>query len=383
MTRARAYDVAVVGAGPAGTAAAITIRRAGLDVAVVTGTPDARARRAHLGQTAPPGTDRVVHDTFGADAFDAHAHVRSLGNRSAWGHGDLTHTDFMFNPFGTGWHLDRAAFDARLLAVTADAGVAVLPGQLEQSRRDASWVLDLRDGARQHPLAAKVVVDASGRRAVVARAHGGHVRRADRLVAVVAMVPASNDACGHASTVEAVRDGWWYTAPVPGGGRVLSFFTDPDLHPVGALGEREWFIGAADATTHVRRFAEQLGRGPGGAFAGSDATPVVVAAGATQLSAPFGTGWVAAGDAAASFDPLSSQGVLSALLTGQAAGNAAVALLADGATAPDEVTRAYGEVVAHVVADYERERARWYRSETRFSDQPFWSRRCETRSHSG
>ncbi|HEX5588063.1 MAG TPA: FAD-binding protein, partial [Acidimicrobiia bacterium] len=80
------HDVVVVGAGPAGTAAAITMHRAGLDVAIVAGSRGAHGQRSHLGQTAPPGTDRVVLDTFGADdAFDAGAHLRSLGNRSAWG----------------------------------------------------------------------------------------------------------------------------------------------------------------------------------------------------------------------------------------------------------------------------------------------------------
>ena len=31
------------------------------------------------------------------------------------------------------------------------------------------------------------------------------------------------------TVVEAVEDGWWYTAPLPDGRRVLAFFTDADL----------------------------------------------------------------------------------------------------------------------------------------------------------
>ena len=103
-------EVAVVGGGPAAVAVASTLHRAGIDVVVVSGT--GAVRRPSVGQSAPPGTDRLVAELIGPHTFDADAHLRSLGNRSAWGSSELVLTDFMFNPFGTGWHLDRAAFDS-------------------------------------------------------------------------------------------------------------------------------------------------------------------------------------------------------------------------------------------------------------------------------
>lgn len=375
MTGRDVHDVVVVGAGPAGTAAASTMRHAGLDVAMVAPPVDGHARRAHVGQTAPPGTDRVVADIFCIDAFDPGAHLRSLGNRSSWGSDDLGDTDFMFNPFGTGWHLDRAAFDRGLLESTLRRGVALVPGAVTASRRAANWVLDVRDGTGRRELAAQFVVDASGRRAVVARAHGAQIVRDDRLVAAVAVVTQPVDTRDHWATVDAVPEGWWYSAPVPGAGQVLSFFTDPELHEPGALSERGWFARAAHRAPHLGRFADQFERA-------TSVSPVVVAAGTTRLSTPFGEGWLAAGDAAATFDPLSSQGVLTALLSGRAAGDAAVAVLTHPGPTTSDAPETYGDIVASVVADYERERTRWYQAETRFAGEPFWTRRCETRSHS-
>ena len=58
----------------------------------------------------------------------------------------------MFNPFGTGWHLDRVAFDASLLGAAAAAGAT-----LRTSVDDGEAFL------------APVVIDATGRRADHAR----------------------------------------------------------------------------------------------------------------------------------------------------------------------------------------------------------------------
>jgi flavin-dependent dehydrogenase len=352
MTTARTVDVVVVGAGPAGAAAATTLAAAGADVALVAGP---RTRGHIAGQSAPPGTDRVVRDVFGRDAFDDHAHLRSLGNRSAWGSHDLLLADFMFNPFGTGWHLDRDAFDARLLRAATDAGADVLHGTtVETTGYDGTWTLALRDVTGGSTLRAGAVCDASGRRALVARAHGANVVHGDRLVAVTCVArrhPADDD---HTSTVEAVPDGWWYTAPCPDGARAFLFVTDPDLL------DRTVTTGAGFAR-HVAS-APHVGERFGSTSGASE--PVVVPAGTARLASPVGKGWVAAGDAAVTFDPLSSQGILSALLLGRDAGRALFDARFD-----------YRSRWERVVRDYARERARWYAAEARFNGSRFWIRR--------
>ena len=215
-------DVAVVGGGTGGHRGrghAAPSRRARRGR-----SPDPAATpRATVGQSAPPGTDRVVRDVVGAHAFDEAAHLRSLGNRSVWGDADPVLTDFMFNPFGTGWHLDRAAFDAR-----PPRGGGRRRGRRCCTARPSS-VRDRGPAAGRSPrrisgsdrrarrCGPRVVCDASGRRAVVARAHGARLVHRDRLVAVVATAPRHPDDDDHTSLVEAVAEGWWYTAPGPDG----------------------------------------------------------------------------------------------------------------------------------------------------------------------
>ena len=89
-----------------------------------------------------------------------------------------------------------------------------------------------------------------------------------------------------------------------------------------------------------------------------------------------GPGWLAVGDAALSFDPLSSQGLLNALFTGLAAAVAAEAHLEGDADAMPGHARA----LAGIQAAYERHLGLYYAQEDRWPDRPFWQRRRATRS---
>ena len=93
---------------------------------------------------------------------------------------------------------------------------------------------------------------------------------------------------------------------------------------------------------------------------------------ASALTPPAGDGWLAAGDAALSFDPLSSQGLFNALYTGLASAEAADrALSGDGSALSDYAAR-----LAEIDAVYRRNLRAWYELERRWPDQEFWRRRA-------
>ena len=197
---------------------------------------------------------------------------------------------------------------------------------------------------------APFVIDATGRRAAHARRHGARHVAGDRLTAVVAV---HRDVGGDATTtVEAAVDGWWYTCPIPAGRRVVAFLTDGDLLDP-ALRSADGFDAQARRTAHVSPLLAP----------GLPIEPLVVAAGTAHLDPPVGPGWLAAGDAAASFDPLSSQGILTAVLMGREA--------ARHVDDPPAYAARYDEIVAA----YERERRAMYRREERWPTAPFWARR--------
>lgn len=122
------------------------------------------------------------------------------------------------------------------------------------------------------------------------------------------------------------------------------------------------FQAALARTTHVRAALAgyALASRPRGADAGS-----------ARLARPAGDGWIAAGDAAISYDPLSSHGILNALHTGTEAGHAVAAALDGDASA----IPGYAEHVDAVYATYLHHLHAYYAAETRWSDHPFWARR--------
>jgi flavin-dependent dehydrogenase len=101
--------------------------------------------------------------------------------------------------------------------------------------------------------------------------------------------------------------------------------------------------------------------------------PVVVNASTSRLSAVTGDGWIAAGDASAAFDPLSSQGLISAMASGRAAADAILTYR----QGDKEAMARYGVAVNAIYDRYLSQRVGYYRVERRWLAAPFWRRRAE------
>src|SRR5258708_21499599 len=158
----RRPDVAIIGGGPAGTATALAVRRAGRTVVIIERLD---ATRPRVGETLPPDV-RVPLESLGLwPEFLQDGHLPSVGNRSAWGSDELSDRDFIFSPYGSGWHLNRQRFDERLQDSAVSAGVVLIrPTTLTpyQSLPDGGWRLELNGPAALSSVTARFVVDASG-----------------------------------------------------------------------------------------------------------------------------------------------------------------------------------------------------------------------------
>ncbi|MFE2345138.1 tryptophan 7-halogenase [Kitasatospora cineracea] len=354
-SRVPLFDVVVAGGGPAGAAAALALARAGRTVLLA----DAGRGPAPVGE-ALPAAARVLLRDLGADGVLTHGHLPCLANRSAWGGPALGSTDSILDPHGHGWHLDRPLFDRRLRdraraqGVTLATGTAARP--LERTA-DGGWTVAL--GGRE-PVRCRWIVDATGRRAAVATACGARRLVSDRLLAVHLTLGPTAHPADTTTTVEAAPDGWWYTAPLPAGRRLLARYTDADL----PAAHRTALPAGLAATRHIGPLAAAHPWPPA-------AAPRRAPAHTARLDTVHGDGWTAAGDAALAFDPLSSQGILTALFTGLSAGTAVHAHLAgDPGALPG-----YARTVDQVRATYLRNHRTHYAAEQRWPDRPFWQRR--------
>jgi flavin-dependent dehydrogenase len=348
------WDAVVAGAGPAGAVAAAALARAGRRV-LLADRPDAGCK---IGEVLPGAAVRLLRalDLPAPEPQGPHAPI--AGTLSAWSSPDFIGTDSLRDPYGTAWRLDRRRFDADLREAARLAGATVRPARLREAARDGDgWRLQFDDGSEER---ARWIVDASGRSARLARKLGAKRLRGSRLIALYRMGTAGADFRDSRTFIEACADGWWYAARLPSGAAIAGLHTDA-AQAARIKAEPQTWMAALGAM-----------RGLGPLFATASFTQALPAAdaGGARLSAFYGDGWIACGDAAMSFDPISGQGIFAALHSGNEAAHAVHGAL-NGARAS---LGAYARRMEEVWSIYRGRREAVYASEQRWPDRPFWSR---------
>ena len=371
------FDVAVVGAGPAGSAAARALAQRGWRVALL---ERSRFELPRIGESLPPDVHPALRELGVWEDFMALAPLPSWGTFSLWGEATKQSQSHLTSPHGCGWHIDRRAFDHMLAHAAAAAGASLFEGTALQhcTYLDDHWYLRTSPSKvyverPEQTLHARILIDATGRRAQVARSQGVQRLVFDRLVGVAVRWARADPAEHGHLLVEAGSEGWWYSAPLPGGalsetaGMITMLMTDADVCGRSRLTAPERWQATLQLTHSTRRRV---------AGAHCLSRPQVHCAHSQRLrrdSARVSTPWLAVGDATLAVDPVSGSGVLRALHTARAGADTVHALLSQ--------TRAAQEALAHYEAErnkecttYLIERAQYYAAEQRF-DTPFWQRR--------
>lgn len=354
----------MVGAGAAGCAAALALAPH-IKVTLVDRAGEVSDR---IGETLPAAAGRILDRLGHRETFAAEGHAHAYARRSVWGHDKPVELDSMTDLDGPGWRLDRKRFEQGLRdAVMARGADLRAPSSVKTIDRvvgSSGWTAQLDNG---DTISANILIDAGGRSSRVTRWTGAIRRASDKLACAWQYAPMRT--AGSAITyTEACAEGWWYSAPLPDGRRILVFHCDADLPEMGEA--------ARDGFARLLQSCPQLVEEVSDADWNKASQVQMCAAHSTRLDRFAGWDWMAVGDAATAFDPLSSQGLFNALYTGMRAGECAAAMLGFAATARDPAEEYQAELDA-IWAGYRNHYDGFYSAEQRWADTPFWSRRVQ------
>jgi len=319
-------------------------------------------------------------------------HLLCTGNASAWASAALEERHAIMNPFGHGFHLNRAAFDERLRCSVKDrqfetmsrqSGVGVVKGRFRGIERDYTsnrWVVHSDVDKETNVFFGNWVVDATGRKASVATKIGARIITSDPLLAFYATFTSppwdslshsavDND---HRTIIEATPNGWFYSALLSQDPctRIVAFHTLPAHPSAKCVRRRDGFLEVLHAsTTHISAIIQKndYEMSPG-------RFPCCTAAGSSHLDRMCDADdrWIAVGDSAMAFDPLSSQGMMTALEMGYYVGAVLADQISDSKLGEDTCSE-IAEMYRRTGEDYGKHRAYYYGVVKRFPGEEFWN----------
>lgn len=363
-------DVAVIGGGPAGAACALALRTyTSHSVVLLEATNYERVR---VGENVSSALLALLEYLEVQERFLANgAYIESVAVQACWGHDMPLQQSSLRHWAGEGYLLNRSVFDAMLAETVYERGGKVyLSCRIEKiTPRDpeGGWLLQVRHtSGKRFTLQARFLVDASGRKASIAKRLGAISTRHDTLIGISRFFERDNtQPYTHDILIESTQDGWWYSAPLPDNRLVLTFMTDAPVWRTGSGRNTEKWQAFLCHAPHTSARIQQAAR-----TAAEEVT--IRPAHSHLLDKAAGDGWLAVGDASASFDPLSSLGIGFALHSACHAAQAIEDYLADGNIAG---LHAYTEGIKRHFAQYFSTWQAYYAYEKRWLAAPFWQTR--------
>lgn len=360
-------EVAIIGGGPAGAAAARRLAEDGHEVIVFARRP---SRRRTLAESLPPSAGRLLGVLGLQAAVDAAGFMQTTGNTVWWGHEEARTA--LFANGARGYQVDRATFDEVLLEAAREAGATVRYGTVVRAvEHEAGWRVSAVD-RRTTPIVvdAAYVLDCSGRTGVLARSTRQRERTAPTLALVADWARPGGWVLADPThtVVESYGDGWVWSVPRSLTERVVACMIDPRAargRPMGSLGARyRAELAKTQAVAGLLRDAVQ--------------TSPVWACDATMYTSRrvAGARHLLVGDAASFLDPISSYGIKKALASAWLAATAVHTAL----VRPTLAEVAFGYFATHeakLYAAYRAQSVRYFREAEAVHAHPFWRARAD------
>lgn len=319
--------------------------------------------RLALGETLPPSALPLLQSIGLLKVFEEQAIRKTTGYHSAWGSDRVSDHNFYFNhPFRYGLKLDKE----RLLETLGESQKDYIREfkRLSSVTDDSTEVTVVLDDNTK--ISARYLVDATGRKRVVTKALGIADHDFDNLVAFSAHVPKIKmNGLPHGVYVEPFETGWGIVSELSETTSVMTLFTTKNLPNKSDFTHYKNWAGLIENTKHLKSFLSP------------DKNTRVVGgkANSSRVETFAGKNWLALGDAAMAFDPLSSHGITSGIYT---ANQAALAIEKDLELNDSKGLETYANRLEKVFGGYLSQKGQLYHQEKRWATSLFWKELHQT-----
>jgi len=353
-------EVIIVGKGIAGLVVSLLLKRKGISHLLLDRTT-ARKQLA-LGETLPPSGLPLLQSLGLLDLFESNSLHRTCGYHSAWGSTAIADHNFFFHsPFQYGLKLNKQSLEQDLGSLTSENILRF--ERISAIRFEEQGVtVELQNDQGPIVLRGKCLVEATGRNRALLKLLGITSAEYDQLTAYSCHLPGrEHPKITHGVFVESFEHGWGIVSRLSDEVQVMSLFSRQRVGMHRELKDYSCWPAILLGTAHLRDF---LSAEAGIRVVGGDA-------GSSRAAQLAGKCWLATGDAAIAFDPLSSHGITNAVYTAHRAVGAIALHLSDR---DEKHFREYAESLSAIFATYLRTRYELYQREQRWPGAAFWTR---------
>ena len=364
------YKIVIIGAGPSGSSCAIALSRSGIKnvLLIESGEHD----KFRIGESIPPEIKTIFLQLGIYEAFLAEGHDPCYGSISFWGSDLKGYNDFLLSPYGHGWHLDRQRFNKFLSKQAKLAGAELVTNskfQNSENLQDGKFKLTFSNSLNSDFfVTSDFVIDATGSRSVFAMQQGSIKLNTDPLVCLGVRFKIDN----HAQTVskqthlEAADYGWWYAARLPEDILLVTLYTDADTIKQKKLQQFENWYSLLHETPQTSKLVDKTKL--------IDDKLKAFPAPSFRLDKIIGKNWMAIGDAASAFDPITSQGIIKSMSDAVFAAE----IIAQHFAGKQNILEEYEKTVVSRYEQYLSMRKYFYQLEKRWPESPFWLKYQDT-----
>jgi len=361
-------EVIIVGRGIAGLVLSWLLDRQGIEH-IVLGRKEER-RVFSLGETLPPSAIPLLSSLGLKEIFEELSIRKTKGYHSIWGSEKVTDHHFNFqDPTTHGLKLDKSEIMRYFEGLQREKLMYFTKIHKVQSSNEKGVCLDIETEQEEKTLRSKYIIDATGRNRAVLKSLNIQSKRYDQLTAYSCHLPSVKyDQLPYGVISEAFEQGWGIVSDIINEQNVLTLFTESSNPQQSQFRDYKQWKALLLGTKALKYFLTAY----------SDDVKIVGAdASSSMPSSVAGENWLAIGDAAMAFDPLSSHGITNVLYTANKASELLLEVLQNGRTSDFHL---YDISIKKIFEGYQMAKTQLYREEKRWSDHIFWKNMHQTMS---